>query len=513
MCGKQKPREICLSFFYPILVPTMARPALSAALLLALAVFGSLSLSAYAKCECDDKAPTKEYTCKQQAEYGACKSGWMIEGRFCASSCGRCKCINDCTCTDHPPSNSLFGCEDHKRFGNCHESWMKDGKLCSYTCGYCQCEGAPKLKDMPRKTEEKKAETKAPSKAPSAKDCKCTDIAPPNSTLTCKEQRDLGKCPKDWMKSGKWCVFTCGYCKDCPGAPKLEDMPRSPRPAGAPKSPKPAGTPKSPKPADAPKSPKPAGTPKSPKPAGTPQSAPGKSPRPATRPTNATAPSRNGTATAPAKTGTAVTRVRLTQTPPKPPTCNCTDIPPPNSAYTCEDQKNFGQCDELWMQEGQYCTWTCGMCTLPGCQGAPKLDDLPKDPSGSSNWVDTVVEETPQDNVAPAPGKAPTRPPAKVPASKEAGAGIIAEALGDAAAEGVANATKANATTATARLPTAALPKAAVPAAKTAGPAATSSTVPGAATSASNTTALEATAPKAAEEGEPASAVMGRKLL
>jgi len=42
------------------------------------------------RCDCDDVAPTPDYTCPQQAKYGKCQDGFMYG--FCKKSCGTCKC-------------------------------------------------------------------------------------------------------------------------------------------------------------------------------------------------------------------------------------------------------------------------------------------------------------------------------------------------------------------------------------------------------------------------------------
>ncbi|GAB4816654.1 hypothetical protein N2152v2_003700 [Parachlorella kessleri] len=39
---------------------------------------------------CTDVAPDSRYTCEQQKGWGKCSSGWMIAGKYCARTCGRC---------------------------------------------------------------------------------------------------------------------------------------------------------------------------------------------------------------------------------------------------------------------------------------------------------------------------------------------------------------------------------------------------------------------------------------
>eukprot|EP01024_Parvocaulis_polyphysoides_P018271 TRINITY_DN18079_c0_g1_i1.p1 TRINITY_DN18079_c0_g1~~TRINITY_DN18079_c0_g1_i1.p1 ORF type:complete len:267 (+),score=78.15 TRINITY_DN18079_c0_g1_i1:16-816(+) len=42
----------------------------------------------------------------------------------------------------------------------------------------------------------------------------CFDITPPVGGLTCEQQKELGKCARNWMLKGGFCAVTCGYCED-----------------------------------------------------------------------------------------------------------------------------------------------------------------------------------------------------------------------------------------------------------------------------------------------------------
>lgn len=219
--------------------------------LLCLAVIGCAYFStAAASCPCTDKAPSKEYTCKQQADYGACLSDWMVNGQFCEKTCGRCRCVTDCSCKDVPPPNTAFTCADQKRFGNCEQSWMKDGKFCEDSCGRCKCAGAytPKSTTRSPSPSPRPSVSSSPSPAanrtvtralrrptpPKPEGCNCTDIDPVNSTYNCEQQKDFGQCSDDWIVKGGFCQWTCGYCTkpNCPGAPKPADLPVKPKGKG-----------------------------------------------------------------------------------------------------------------------------------------------------------------------------------------------------------------------------------------------------------------------------------------
>lgn len=39
----------------------------------------------------------------------------------------------------------------------------------------------------------------------------------------------------------------------------------------------------------------------------------------------------------------------------------CNDVAPDNR-YSCQQQKDFGACDEAFMTRGNYCSSTCGRC-------------------------------------------------------------------------------------------------------------------------------------------------------
>eukprot|EP00205_Picochlorum_sp_RCC944_P002011 CAMPEP_0182607168 /NCGR_PEP_ID=MMETSP1330-20130603/1910_1 /TAXON_ID=464278 /ORGANISM="Picochlorum sp., Strain RCC944" /LENGTH=183 /DNA_ID=CAMNT_0024825709 /DNA_START=137 /DNA_END=688 /DNA_ORIENTATION=- len=40
----------------------------------------------------------------------------------------------------------------------------------------------------------------------------------------------------------------------------------------------------------------------------------------------------------------------------------CGDVTPPYHRYSCEQEKEWGKCNEGWMVSGAYCAMTCGRC-------------------------------------------------------------------------------------------------------------------------------------------------------
>eukprot|EP01024_Parvocaulis_polyphysoides_P072847 TRINITY_DN9306_c0_g1_i9.p3 TRINITY_DN9306_c0_g1~~TRINITY_DN9306_c0_g1_i9.p3 ORF type:complete len:209 (+),score=45.99 TRINITY_DN9306_c0_g1_i9:207-833(+) len=46
--------------------------------------------------------------------------------------------------------------------------------------------------------------------------------------------------------------------------------------------------------------------------------------------------------------------------------CTCEDVVPSGSPeYSCEQQRDWGKCDSAWMRLGRYCEKTCGRCGVP----------------------------------------------------------------------------------------------------------------------------------------------------
>eukprot|EP01025_Chloroclados_australasicus_P070013 TRINITY_DN99_c1_g1_i1.p1 TRINITY_DN99_c1_g1~~TRINITY_DN99_c1_g1_i1.p1 ORF type:complete len:847 (-),score=147.42 TRINITY_DN99_c1_g1_i1:3977-6517(-) len=78
---------------------------------------------------CMDVSPPGGYSCQEQYEFGKCARKWMIDGGFCAKTCGFC-------CDDVQP-DERFTCAEQKAFGKCSASWMIEGKFCRNTCGNC----------------------------------------------------------------------------------------------------------------------------------------------------------------------------------------------------------------------------------------------------------------------------------------------------------------------------------------------------------------------------------------
>eukprot|EP01025_Chloroclados_australasicus_P033585 TRINITY_DN3428_c0_g1_i1.p1 TRINITY_DN3428_c0_g1~~TRINITY_DN3428_c0_g1_i1.p1 ORF type:complete len:505 (-),score=42.76 TRINITY_DN3428_c0_g1_i1:1199-2713(-) len=146
-------------------------------------------------------------------------------------------------CFDIVPPGG-FTCEEQSALGKCGRRWMTEGTFCAQTCGYCENQ--------------------------------CFDIQP-NLQQTCQEVRELGLCGSANIISNGFCRQTCNSCEGT--GPPTSAQPTAPTPV----VPVPVG--------------------------------------------------------------------------PEP----CTDVPP-DSQYSCARQKEFGKCNASWMVQGEFCKKTCGRC-------------------------------------------------------------------------------------------------------------------------------------------------------
>jgi hypothetical protein len=122
------------------LTPAAAAPAAEAAPLAP----GPAAEAVAAQANCTDTPPDSRFTCQQQQRFGKCNEPWMVQGNFCAATCGRCtpaeapvSPATEGRCTDTRP-DSRFTCQQQQRFGKCNEPWMVQGNFCAATCGRCR---------------------------------------------------------------------------------------------------------------------------------------------------------------------------------------------------------------------------------------------------------------------------------------------------------------------------------------------------------------------------------------
>jgi hypothetical protein len=83
-----------------------------------------------------------------QAALGKCNAVWLTSGNYCAASCGRPPCAPvqglaamvapAAECVDIPPDSRLT-CGQQREFGKCAALWMLQGGFCAKTCGLPPC--------------------------------------------------------------------------------------------------------------------------------------------------------------------------------------------------------------------------------------------------------------------------------------------------------------------------------------------------------------------------------------
>eukprot|EP01026_Neomeris_dumetosa_P062229 TRINITY_DN58818_c0_g1_i8.p1 TRINITY_DN58818_c0_g1~~TRINITY_DN58818_c0_g1_i8.p1 ORF type:complete len:529 (-),score=75.73 TRINITY_DN58818_c0_g1_i8:338-1924(-) len=150
-------------------------------------LFGSVIGGSVRPCFCDDRPPPEsELECWEQKELDKCGEDWM-DG-YCECTCGKCDDLefDGCVCSDTPPVDSPLTCYEQSILGKCGEEWMGDS--CGCSCGKC---GDP---DFTSPTQE----------------CSCGDIPPPESSVDCWVQKEIGQCEESWMSG--FCMCSCGTC-------------------------------------------------------------------------------------------------------------------------------------------------------------------------------------------------------------------------------------------------------------------------------------------------------------
>lgn len=164
---------------------------------------------------CTDKAPTDGSTCQQQKDWGKCGENWLIAGKFCRSTCGRCSSgesssdtssssssleTSDGGCVDIAPTDGST-CQQQKDWGKCGENWLISGNFCRLTCGRCSGSSS---------SDATSDSSSSDSSTSSSSDC--TDTAP-NDGFSCQEHKDWGNCNESWLKADGFCRVTCGLCE------------------------------------------------------------------------------------------------------------------------------------------------------------------------------------------------------------------------------------------------------------------------------------------------------------
>ncbi|PSC67673.1 U6 snRNA phosphodiesterase [Micractinium conductrix] len=324
----------------------------------------------------DVPPPETDMSCAEQKTYGKCDSPWMVSGNYCAATCGRCPAGDGAAasaaapavpptagpaappadaCSDVPPPGSTLSCADQKAAGKCDSPWMLAGSYCAATCGHCPAgDGAAAPAAAPAAPV---TETVAAAPAPA-----CADVPPPETDMSCAEQKAAGKCDSPWMVSGNYCAATCSRCPAGDGAAALAAAPAVPPTAG------PAAPP-----ADACSDVPPPGSTLS----CAEQKAAGKCDSPwmvsgnhCTATCGRCTPAGDGAA-APAPTAAPAESPAPAAPDAGAASTDCSDVPPPESTMSCSEQKSSGKCESAWMTAGNYCAATCGRCSPAAAAASP----------------------------------------------------------------------------------------------------------------------------------------------
>eukprot|EP01026_Neomeris_dumetosa_P033320 TRINITY_DN2653_c0_g2_i2.p1 TRINITY_DN2653_c0_g2~~TRINITY_DN2653_c0_g2_i2.p1 ORF type:complete len:710 (-),score=61.51 TRINITY_DN2653_c0_g2_i2:1092-2912(-) len=102
--------------------------------------------------------------------------------------------VDSSTCIDVVPPGSQLTCEALNLKNECFNDWMKG--YCKLTCGICGMELLASVQVLHLQ------QTSCQST--------CNDNPPPDSEISCQEQKQIGKCEEHWMKG--YCECTCDAC-------------------------------------------------------------------------------------------------------------------------------------------------------------------------------------------------------------------------------------------------------------------------------------------------------------
>ncbi|GAB4819908.1 hypothetical protein N2152v2_006954 [Parachlorella kessleri] len=149
------------------------------------------------------------------------------------------------SCVDVPLPGGIFTCSMQKEWNRCNVDYMLQGNYCAATCGRCSGAPAPTSGSPspmapatptpaavassspmpaspspppppPSPSPASVASSPKPSApvAPPASE-NCADVVPPG-VYTCAQQKAWGKCSDAFINRGNYCQATCGTCKAAP---------------------------------------------------------------------------------------------------------------------------------------------------------------------------------------------------------------------------------------------------------------------------------------------------------
>ena len=155
-------------------------------------------------------------TCSEIKVLGMCSDSNLMAGGFCAATCARCHlalphqagvmqgemptagapapvaeagaaaAAAASDCTDEPPPGEA-PCPEQKAWGKCESEWMVAANYCAATCGRCSPAVAASSA-----TPAAVPAADGPAAPPAAPAPACADVPPPETDMSCAEQKVCG---------------------------------------------------------------------------------------------------------------------------------------------------------------------------------------------------------------------------------------------------------------------------------------------------------------------------------
>ena len=117
--------------------------------------------------------------------------------------------VGECVDVPVPGGNS---CLQHKGWNNCFDDWMIEGDFCAATCGRCDLPaGKPIVVDNIGRIDQRRDRQADNSDYPTDQ-AECDDLQASDG-YTCATQKGLGRCDEEWFIAGAYCRRTCDRCK------------------------------------------------------------------------------------------------------------------------------------------------------------------------------------------------------------------------------------------------------------------------------------------------------------
>eukprot|EP01026_Neomeris_dumetosa_P022961 TRINITY_DN1978_c0_g1_i10.p1 TRINITY_DN1978_c0_g1~~TRINITY_DN1978_c0_g1_i10.p1 ORF type:complete len:743 (-),score=133.14 TRINITY_DN1978_c0_g1_i10:1384-3612(-) len=164
---------------------------------------------------CMDVIPNSEseISCQKRKEWGACDKEWMIQGQFCAKTCGYCTATDSKLSTEETNKSTVSTNEQMttqfvEEENNTQSAFIEVSNLNVVRNGKVD------KMDVSQTVTERSAGLRGNDLSEEiGKQLVCIDILPEGGQdISCQERKEWGACQKDWVISGNYCAKTCGFC-------------------------------------------------------------------------------------------------------------------------------------------------------------------------------------------------------------------------------------------------------------------------------------------------------------